>query len=238
VDNFQIRVMEQIGGRKREFTVDRILPEIDLSKLRARFPEKTPDPQQLLQGLVHPSASIGVCDKSASEAAFEVFGTEHAYGPNGVVCVAVWTIGEEAEKRAGALFREGSPLEGLLLDTAASVLLMWIGISVRNWLMECPCDDRDWTIVRSCSPGNNGVPLHLQQMAVLLSESEKTIGVSAGAGSVLHPMKSQTGFFLLGEGPAENSFEIRCSECRGGKCLISGMGICGFDAGQGRETGS
>ena len=227
MDNFQIRVMEQTGGRKREFTADRILPDIDLSKLRTRFPEKTQDPQQLLQGLVHPSASIGVCDISASETAFEVFGTEHASRQEGAVCAAVWTIGEEAEIRASALFREGNPLEGLLLDTAASVLLMRIGISVRNWLMEYSCDDRDWTIVRSCSPGNNGAPLHLQQMAVLLSESEKTIGVSAGAGSVLHPMKSQTGFFMLGEGRGENISGIRCSECRGGKCLISGMGICG-----------
>lgn len=226
MDNFQIRVMEQTGGRKAEFTVDRTLTDTDLSKLRTRFPEKTRDPQKLLKDLVRPSACIGVFDISASEAAFEVFGAEHPCGLNGVVCAAVWTIGEEAEKRSGSLFREGSSLEGLLLDTAASVLLMRTGISVRNWLMEHRWDDPGWTIVRSRIPGTNGVPLHLQQLAVMLSESEKTIGVSAGAGSVLHPMKSQTGFFLLGEGRCETIFDIRCSECRGEKCLFSGMGIC------------
>lgn len=228
MDSFQIRVMKRTGGTKTEFTVDRAIPEIDLSKLRARFPEKTRDPQQLLKNLVHPSASIGVYDISASETAFEVFGTERSCGLDSAVCAAAWTIGEEAEKRSDALFREGNPLEGLLLDTASSVLLMRIGVSVRNWLLECSCDDPGWTILRTCIPGNNGVPLQLQQLAVLLSESKKGIGVSAGAGSVLHPMKSQTGFFLLGEGRGENVFDIRCSECRGERCLISGMGICGF----------
>jgi hypothetical protein len=126
--------------------------------------------------------------------------------------VSVATIGPVLEAEVKRLTREGSLLEGFMLDSAGVLALAAVGNSLSR-LVEDLATQREWGVSLSLAPGSLvGWPVHDQKALCSLLDLA-AIGVTLNDSQVLVPHKSASRLVGLGPGYTARQVASACRFC-------------------------
>ncbi|HUX23346.1 MAG TPA: hypothetical protein VMV87_01890 [Burkholderiales bacterium] len=133
-----------------------------------------------------------------------------ASGELTAIACGACTLGPDLERRAGELFAERRPSLATALDELGNALLFAVSRRAQDRML-ADANRRGLCMAGELRPGDPGLALDAQSAVLRLAQAD-AIGISLGAGGLMHPVKSCS--MVLGVGVDLPAVEwSRCDHC-------------------------